>query len=1198
MDTLPDPQSKSSSNVSPHRRETSRDSLVYLTTCMIGHLVEVHLKNGSVYRGIFHAADMEKDFGIVLKMASLIKDSRQRSRSDFFRKPPFMTFIVPADELVQVVAENLSVSSDGTLNTVQTEKPVDLFTDSSISKSRRVDQDREAGRAVDVFDDSGFNEEDDKFLDTCNDQTFGGSSTSSFQKPASYSGKGYEDVVGDSQSSQNNTNVDQRCSDDARHIPSEQRSKDSSISESQLGERRKNKNPEVSHSSRSAEASVSGHGDIKESAKFSGSGTSASKIVAERERQGSEVSGKTKSESSFRQSDSRSSESHPAPSTPSRPRLPTSSSIGSLSSSEKPTLNPDAKFEATMNTLPDPQSKSSSNVSPHRKEKSCDSLVAFTSCMIGHHVEVHLNDGSVYSGIFLAADMEKNFGIVLKNAFLIKESTLREHKSRSEFSRKPPFKTLIILADELVQVLAKNLSVSSDGMLNAVQSEKPMELLTDSSISKSRHVNQGRELIPWEPDGNVPPGLDNVFDDTSKRQWNQFEANELLFGVKSTFDEKQYTTTLPRSTQTRELEEKAQKIATESEDEIIRHVHVAEERGLQLSEKSDIDEETKYSAVRRVDKFDDGGFNEEDDKLLDTCNDKNFGGSSTSSVQKSTSSSGKGYKDVPDVPGQTQPSRNNTNVDQSCSISGDDAQNFPSEQRSKDFPAPSSSISESQLGERRKNNSPEVSHSSRSAGESVSGHGDIKEDAELGVGETSTSKIFKQFEAAMDTLPAPQSKSSSNGYPRRREKSRDSLVYLTTCMIGHLVEVHLKNGSVYSGIFHAADVEKDFGIVLKMASLIKDSRQRSRSDFFRKPPFKTFIVPADELVQVVAEDLSVSSDVTLNTVQSEKPVELLTDSSSVQKPAFSSGKGYENIRGDGQPSRNNTNVDQSCSISGDDARQIPSEQRSKDFPAPGSSISERQLDERRKDTNLEVSHSSRSAEESVSGHGDIKEGAKIVGGGTSASKTVTERERQGSQVSGKTKSEISFGQSDSRSLESRPAPSTPSRPELPPSSSIGSLSSSEKFTFDPNAKEFEPSQPPVAVQAQSPTEYTSFYCPAEPVQRMPVQAQSPMAGGSFYYPAAPVQQMPVQAQSPMADGSFYYPAAPFQQMPGGYGIQPQYFEQPMFYDQYYGQQYGQTGYPQYAQAQYSQQQQQPMMMPPRPQMMMGQPPRPPPPHQP
>ena len=36
------------------------------------------------------------------------------------------------------------------------------------------------------------------------------------------------------------------------------------------------------------------------------------------------------------------------------------------------------------------------------------------------------------------------------------------------------------------------------------------------------------------------------------------------------------------------------------------------------------------------------------------------------------------------------------------------------------------------------------------------------------------------------------------------------------------------------------------GIVLKMASLVKDGT-------FRKPPYKTFIIPADELVQVVAK---------------------------------------------------------------------------------------------------------------------------------------------------------------------------------------------------------------------------------------------------------------------------------------------------------------------------------------------------------
>lgn len=84
---------------------------------------------------------------------------------------------------------------------------------------------------------------------------------------------------------------------------------------------------------------------------------------------------------------------------------------------------------------------------------------------------------------------------------------------------------------------------------------------------------------------------------------------------------------------------------------------------------------------------------------------------------------------------------------------------------------------------------------------------------------------------------------------------------------------------------------------------------------------------------------------------------------------------------------------------------------------------------------------------------DSKEGAKLGGGGTSAWKTVAEKERQVSEVSGKPKSESFTGQSASRrSSESRPGPSTSSRPGLSPSSSIGSLSSSEKSTLNPNAK--------------------------------------------------------------------------------------------------------------------------------------------------
>lgn len=41
--------------------------------------------------------------------------------------------------------------------------------------------------------------------------------------------------------------------------------------------------------------------------------------------------------------------------------------------------------------------------------------------------------------------------------------------------------------------------------------------------------------------------------------------------------------------------------------------------------------------------------------------------------------------------------------------------------------------------------------------------------------------------------------------------SHDRLSYITTCLIGQQVEVHVKGGTIYSGIFHGANTDKDFG---------------------------------------------------------------------------------------------------------------------------------------------------------------------------------------------------------------------------------------------------------------------------------------------------------------------------------------------------------------------------------------------------
>lgn len=62
------------------------------------------------------------------------------------------------------------------------------------------------------------------------------------------------------------------------------------------------------------------------------------------------------------------------------------------------------------------------------------------------------------------------------------------------------------------------------------------------------------------------------------RGWNQFETNETLFGVKSTFDEEIYTTKLERGPNMDELEKKALRIAREIEGEETQDLHLAEVR--------------------------------------------------------------------------------------------------------------------------------------------------------------------------------------------------------------------------------------------------------------------------------------------------------------------------------------------------------------------------------------------------------------------------------------------------------------------------------------------------------------------------------------------------------------------------------------------------------------------------------------------
>ncbi|KAJ7035042.1 hypothetical protein C8F04DRAFT_1099897 [Mycena alexandri] len=131
---------------------------------------------------------------------------------------------------------------------------------------------------------------------------------------------------------------------------------------------------------------------------------------------------------------------------------------------------------------------------------------------------------------------------------------------------------------------------------------------TDTDISQKKPAPRERELQQWQPSGDAaanPPtggglgGDDETFGAGSTRSWDQFNVNEKLFGVKTSFDEDAYTTKLDRSAPDfKERERKAQRIANEIIGAGTNNPHIAEERNQNVDD-SGVNEEDKYGAVVR-----------------------------------------------------------------------------------------------------------------------------------------------------------------------------------------------------------------------------------------------------------------------------------------------------------------------------------------------------------------------------------------------------------------------------------------------------------------------------------------------------------------------------------------------------------------------------------------------------------------------
>ncbi|KAK9269706.1 hypothetical protein L1049_001484 [Liquidambar formosana] len=86
----------------------------------------------------------------------------------------------------------------------------------------------------------------------------------------------------------------------------------------------------------------------------------------------------------------------------------------------------------------------------------------------------------------------------------------------------------------------------------------------------------------------------------------------------------------------------------------------------------------------------------------------------------------------------------------------------------------------------------------------------------------------------------------------------EALLLTTICLIGLPVEVHVKDGSVYSGIFHTACVEKDYGIVMKKARMTK--KGKNDANVANGGLIDTLVVLSGDFVQLVAKEVLLPSD--------------------------------------------------------------------------------------------------------------------------------------------------------------------------------------------------------------------------------------------------------------------------------------------------------------------------------------------------
>lgn len=218
--------------------------------------------------------------------------------------------------------------------------------------------------------------------------------------------------------------------------------------------------------------------------------------------------------------------------------------------------------------------------------------------LVGQKVTVTLTNGAVIDGILHTFTPFESMAMEHRNKYVIKAA----HVIKGDVDIKGG--TLIIGADKVSNLHVKSIRLEQS-------SRKADSFQTDTDIS-SGGINVRDDFVmagnAWtsagaESEGNGRAGLFGTkIGDLSGKigQWDQFQANEKKFGVKASFDENLYTTSLDKNTVDKKKQEEAERLAREIESQATSNMHLAEERGQMM--EGDYDEEDLYSGVLVADK--------------------------------------------------------------------------------------------------------------------------------------------------------------------------------------------------------------------------------------------------------------------------------------------------------------------------------------------------------------------------------------------------------------------------------------------------------------------------------------------------------------------------------------------------------------------------------------------------------------------